>query len=109
MNRNGPAIGTCTKSQSISWIRTSLRGRSHPAAQRVRIRPDGPPDGAVRPGACRRTRFRLERFSAAPRAVTPPHAATDAPTNPIDLARNLVDRAILPITVLGLLAGLALT
>ena len=48
-------------------------------------------------------------MSAAPRAVTPPHAATDAPTNPIDLARDLVDRAILPITVLGLLAGLALT
>jgi heavy metal translocating P-type ATPase len=35
--------------------------------------------------------------------------ATDAPLNPVDRALNVVARAILPITVLGLLAGLALT
>ena len=47
--------------------------------------------------------------ATAPRVVTPPHGATDAPTKPIDLARHLVDRATLPMTVVGLLAGLALT
>ncbi len=40
-------------------------------------------------------------------AVTPPNGATEPPTNPIDLARDLVDRAILPMTVVGLVAGLA--
>jgi heavy metal translocating P-type ATPase len=47
--------------------------------------------------------------ATAPRVVAPPHEATDAPTNPIDLARHLFDRAILPMTAVGLLAGLALT
>ncbi len=47
--------------------------------------------------------------ATARRAVTPPHEATDAPTNPIDLARQIVERAILPMTVVGLVAGLALT
>jgi heavy metal translocating P-type ATPase len=47
--------------------------------------------------------------AAAPRLVSPPKVATDASPNPIDLARRLVDRAILPMTVVGLLAGLAFT
>lgn len=45
----------------------------------------------------------------APRTATSSLAASDAPTNPIDLARHLVERAILPMTVAGLLAGLGLT
>jgi heavy metal translocating P-type ATPase len=44
-----------------------------------------------------------------PGPAAPSHGATDAPMNPIDLARHLVERAILPMTVVGLLAGLALT
>jgi heavy metal translocating P-type ATPase len=45
----------------------------------------------------------------APRPAAPSHRATDAPPNPIDVARHVVERAILPMTVVGLLAGLALT
>ncbi len=46
-------------------------------------------------------------------SVTPPgttaRAATHPPTSPIDRARHLIDRAILPMTLVGLLAGIVLT
>ncbi len=45
----------------------------------------------------------------APRAAAPSRGATGADTDPVDLARHLGERAILPLTVVGLLAGLALT
>ena len=51
----------------------------------------------------------MSASDVAPRPATPSYGATDAATNPIDLARHLVERAILPMTVVGLLAGLALT
>src|ERR1700675_72548 len=43
------------------------------------------------------------------RTATPSDGATGAAMNPIDLVRHLVERAILPMTVVGLVAGLALT
>jgi heavy metal translocating P-type ATPase len=43
------------------------------------------------------------------RPVAPSHGATGARTNPMVLARRLLERAILPMTVAGLLAGLAFT
>ncbi len=49
-------------------------------------------------------------MSAITRHAAPaPYGETEAPTDPIDLTRHLVDSAILPMTVVGLLAGLALT
>src|SRR6478735_3436649 len=45
--------------------------------------------------------------ATSPRA--PAHATTEPPTSWIDRARHLVDRAMLPMTVAGLLAGIALT
>ena len=44
----------------------------------------------------------------APRPATPSDGGTGAAMNPIDLARHMVERSILPMTVVGLVAGLAL-
>ena len=44
-----------------------------------------------------------------PRPAAPAPGATDTPPRPIDLARELMDRAILPMTVVGLVVGLLLT
>ena len=43
------------------------------------------------------------------RSNAPSLGASAASVNPLDTARHLVDRAILPMTVIGLVAGLALT
>ncbi len=45
----------------------------------------------------------------ASRPAAPSHGPTDEPANRIDVTRHLVERAILPMTIAGLLAGLALT
>ena len=45
----------------------------------------------------------------AQRPAEAPYGQPDTPTKPIDAARHLIDRAMLPLTVAGLLAGLALT
>ena len=42
------------------------------------------------------------------RPAAPARAASGAPPNPLDLARRLLERAVLPMTIVGLVAGLAL-
>ncbi len=51
----------------------------------------------------------MSAIDNAPRPAAPSLGVSDRPTHPIDRARHLVERAMLPMTVIGLVAGLALT
>ncbi len=50
----------------------------------------------------------MSATASGPRPDAPPGGATDS-SDPIDLARDIVGRAILPMTVVGLVVGLGLT
>ena len=67
----------------------------------------GPARSLAHATIARRRRPETDRAARTARASI--DAATDGPMNAVDRALGLLERAMLPITVLGLVAGLALT